>query len=94
MLNKLLNLNWGLGPLAVHALLQLVIFMTKQNLLEKSSTELMFTAYKYSRMQCTLFLPTWVKSLTKFYPKLQDFKRVLGLNLKGCLMNLIFSTAI
>ena len=30
-LNKLLNLNWGgMGPLAVHALLQLIIFMTKQ----------------------------------------------------------------
>ena len=37
-LNKLLNLNWGgLGPLAlvVNALLQLVIFMTKQKFLRK-----------------------------------------------------------
>ena len=27
--------------------------------------------------QCTLLPPTWAKSLTKFNPKMQDFKRVL-----------------
>ena len=37
---------------------------------------------KYSRMQCTLLLPTWAKSLTKFNPKMQDFKPVLDLNCK------------
>ena len=26
--------------------------------------------------------PTWAKSLTKFNPKMQDFKRVLDLNCK------------
>ena len=37
---------------------------------------------KYRRRQCTLLPPTWAKSLTKFNPKMQDFKRVLGLNCK------------
>ena len=35
---------------------------------------------KYCRRQCTLFPPTWAKSLTKFNPKMQDFERVLDLN--------------
>ena len=37
---------------------------------------------KYYRMQCILLPPTLAKSLTKFNPKMQDFKRVLGLNYK------------
>ena len=36
----------------------------------------------YCRRQCTLLPPTWAKSLTKFNPKMQDFKRVLNLNSK------------
>ena len=31
---------------------------------------------------CTLFPPTCVKSLTKFNPKMQDFKHALDLNCK------------
>ena len=37
---------------------------------------------KYRRRQCTLLPPTWAKSLTKFTPKMQDFKHVLDLNCK------------
>ena len=37
---------------------------------------------KYCRRQCTLLPPTWANSLTKFNPKMQDFKRVLDLNCK------------
>ena len=37
---------------------------------------------KYCRRHCTLLPPTWAKSLTKFNPKIQDFKRVLNLNCK------------
>ena len=37
---------------------------------------------KYCRRQCTLLSPTWAKSLTKFNPKMPDFKRVLDLNCK------------
>ena len=37
---------------------------------------------KYCRRQCTLLLPTRAKSLTKFNPKMQDFKRALDLNSK------------
>ena len=36
--------------------------------------------------------PTWAKSLTKFNPKMQDFKRVLNLKCKKKEnLNLIFS---
>ena len=37
---------------------------------------------KYCRRQGTLLFPTWTKSLTKFNPRPQDFKRVLDLNCK------------
>ena len=37
---------------------------------------------KYSKRRCTLLAPTWVKSLTKFNPKMQDFKRVSDLSSK------------
>ena len=37
---------------------------------------------KYCRRQRTLLPSTWAKSLTKFNPKMQDFKRVLDLNCK------------
>ena len=35
---------------------------------------------KYCMRQCTLLPPTWAKPLTKFNPKMQDFKRGLDLN--------------
>ena len=41
-----------------------------------------FLLLKYSRRQCTLLPLTWAKSLTKFNPKMQDFKPVLDLNCK------------
>ena len=37
---------------------------------------------KYCRRQCTSLAPTWAKSLTKFNPKMQDYKRALDLNSK------------
>ena len=37
---------------------------------------------KYCRRQCTLLTPTWAKSLIKFNPKMQDFRRALDLNSK------------
>ena len=37
---------------------------------------------KYCMRQCSLLAPTWAKSLTKFNPKMQDFKRALDLNSK------------
>ena len=36
---------------------------------------------KYCTRQCNLLSPTWAKSLPKFNPKMQDFKRVFGLKL-------------
>ena len=41
-----------------------------------------YVLVKYCRRQCTLLPPTWAKSLAKFNPKMQDFKRVLDLNCK------------
>ena len=41
-----------------------------------------YVQLKYCRRQCTLLSPTWAKSLTKFNPKMQDFKHVLDLNCK------------
>ena len=41
-----------------------------------------YSLVKYCRRQCTLLPPTWTKSLTKFNPKMQDFKRALDLNCK------------
>ena len=37
---------------------------------------------KYCRRQCFSLTSTWAKPLTKFNPKMQDFKRVLDLNCK------------
>ena len=35
---------------------------------------------KYCSRQCTLLPPTWATLLTKFNPKMQNFKCVLDLN--------------
>ena len=51
------NLNWGgLAPLDVHALLQLVIFMTKRKSPKKSSSGLLFTAKILQKAMCLTFL--------------------------------------
>ena len=71
----------GHGPLTVHGLLQLVIFMTKQTSLKKSSSRLSFTA-KILQEVMYFTSPSWAKPLTKFNTKMQDFKRVLDLNRK------------
>ena len=52
-----------------------------KNLLGKSSSELLFSA-KILLEAFYLAFPAWAKSLTKFNPKMQDFKRVLDLNCK------------
>ena len=41
-----------------------------------------YSLLKYCMRQCTLLPPTWAKLLTKFNPKMQDFKRALDLNCK------------
>ena len=70
----------GPWPLAVNALLQLAIFMTKQKSLGKNLGVDHYLLPKYCRRQCTLLPLAWAKSLTKFNPKMQDFKHVLDLN--------------
>ena len=49
------------------------------NLLGKFLSELLFAA-KILQEAMYFTSPTWAKSLTKFNPKMQDFKRVLDLN--------------
>ena len=56
------------SPGRINALLQLVVFMTKQK-----SRRGIFAK------QCTLLSTTRAKKLTKFKPKIPDFKRVLDL---------------
>ena len=70
-----------MSPLAVHVLLQLVIFMTKQKSQRVSSSGLLFTA-KILQEAMYLTYSILAKSLTKFNPKTQDFRRALDLNCK------------
>ena len=52
-----------------------------KNLQGKSSSGLLFAA-EILHEQCTLIYRSWGQSLTKFNPKMQDFKYVLNLNRK------------
>ena len=55
----------------------------KKTIISKENNRLdCYLLLKYCRRQCTLLPLTWVKSLTKFNPNMQDFKRVLDLNCK------------
>ena len=69
------------GPLAVHELLQLVVFMTKQKL-PRNIFEWIILLFTSKILQEAMYLtsPTWAKSLAKFNTKMQDVKRVLDLN--------------
>ena len=69
----------GPEPPVVHVLLQLVIFMIK----EKSPRKIFewITIYCWNIAESMyLAFPYVGKSLPKFNPKMQDFKRVLDLN--------------
>ena len=65
------------GPLVVHIFLKMVIFMTKQ----KSSKANLRVHYLMLKMvQKTMYLDfPDLGQVTKFNPKMQDFKRVLDL---------------
>ena len=58
---------------------KLVIFKAKQKSLKEDFRVDFDLLLKYCRRQCMLFSRTWAKSLTNFNPKMQDFKRALGL---------------
>ena len=62
-------------PLAAHVLLQLVTFMTKQKSLRKIIEWInYFYGYRIARSEISYF-----SLLTKFNPKMQNFKLVLVL---------------
>ena len=65
----------GPAPQVVYVLLQLVIFMTTQKSLRKIFEWIKYLQLKYCTWQCTLVFSTGVKSLKKFNPEMQDFKR-------------------
>ena len=77
LLNKLLNLNRGcLGPWS-YIFLKLVIFMTKQ---KSSKANLRVHDLMLKMLLKTMYhdFPD-LGHVTKFNPKMQDFKRVLDL---------------
>ena len=82
----------GLGSLAVHVLLLLVIFMTKQKSLQGTSLSgLLFTAKILLEAMHLLPLPWPYHLQLKFNTKMQDFKRVVEkLQIKRGLNNLVF----
>ena len=54
--------------------------MIKQESLRKNRLVDHYLRPKYCARQCILLPPIWAKSLTKFNPKMQDFKRAFDLN--------------
>ena len=59
----------GPGPLGIHALLKVVIFMTKQNLQDKSSSELLFTAKNIAGGYVSCFSSLGPSQLQNLTPK-------------------------
>ena len=55
-------------------------FYEKTKISEENLRVDYYLLLKYCPRQCTLISPTWAQSLTKFNPKMKDFKRVLDLN--------------
>ena len=65
------------GPLVVHIFLKLVIFMTKQ---KSSMANLRVHYFMLKMLQKAMYLDFRnLGQVTKFNPKMQDFKRVLDL---------------
>ena len=65
------------GPLVVHKFLKLVIFMTKQKS-SKANLRVHYLMLKMLQKAMYLDFPDLSK-VTKFNPKMKDFKRVLDL---------------
>ena len=65
------------GPLVIHIFLKLVIFMTKQ---KSSKASLRVDYFMLKMLQKAMYLDfPDLGQVTKFNPKMQDFKRVLDL---------------
>ena len=65
------------GPLVVHIFLKLVIFMTKQKS-SKANLRVQYLMLKMLQKAMYLDFPD-LGQVTKFSPKMQDFRRVLDL---------------
>ena len=57
-------------------------FPNKTKIIEENLWVDSYLLLKYCTGQGILFSPSWTKSLTKFTPQIQDFKRVRDLNCK------------
>ena len=57
-------------------------FHDKTKIFEENRRVNYYFLLKYCRRQYFILPPIWAKSLTKFNPKMQGFKRVLDLNRK------------
>ena len=68
-----------LGPLVVHVFIKLVIFMTKQKS-SKANLRVYYFILKILQKAMYLDFPD-LGQVTKFNPKMQDFKRVMELTL-------------
>ena len=65
------------GPLVVHKFVKLVIFMTKQKS-SKANLQVHYLMLKMLQKAMYLDFPD-LGQVTKFNPKIQDFKRLLDL---------------
>ena len=69
----------GLGPLIEHVLLNW-LFLSQKKFFKEDLRVDFYLQLKYCRTQCILLPPTRAKSFAKYNSKMQDFKRVWGLN--------------
>ena len=77
-MNKLIEFESRVpGPLVVHIFLKLVIIMTKQKS-SKANLRVHYLMLKMLQKAMHLDFPD-LEKVTKFNPKMQDFKRVLDL---------------
>ena len=73
---------WGPGPTGRTCTPIADYFHDKTKISKESLRVDYYVLLKYCRRLCTSLIFTWTKSFTKFYPKMQDFIRVLELNCK------------
>ena len=81
-----------LEPLVVHIFLKLLIFMTKQKS-SKANLRVHYLMLKMLQKAMFLDFPD-LGQVTKFNPKMQEFKRVLDLTwVKGVIFSIGFQTS-
>ena len=72
----------GLGPSGRTCTSKIGYLYGRTKIFKESFRVDYYLLLKCCKRQCTSLSPNWAKSITKFNPKTQDFKRVLNLNCK------------